>query len=177
MNQRRLIATTILLIFTAVAQGAESAWKAGAAKVAITPEEPMWMAGYASRTQPADGKLTELWAKALVIEDHDGKRGVVLTLDLVGIDRTLSLAICDALKEQYGLQREQVVICTSHTHSGPVVGRNLAPLHYLRLAESQQRAVDSWVATFQKQVVALVGEAIRKLVPSELTWGSGKATF
>ncbi|GAA4449092.1 neutral/alkaline non-lysosomal ceramidase N-terminal domain-containing protein [Novipirellula rosea] len=177
MNRSRLIATTIFLLFTAVAQGAESAWKAGAAKVAITPEEPMWMAGYASRTQPADGKLTELWAKALVLEDHTGNRGLVLTLDLVGIDRTLSLAICGALKEHYGLQREQIVICTSHTHSGPVVGHNLAPLHYLLFAESQQQAVDRWVATFQQQVVAMVGDAIGKLAPSELTWGSGTATF
>uniref|UniRef100_UPI0035639E95 neutral/alkaline non-lysosomal ceramidase N-terminal domain-containing protein n=1 Tax=Novipirellula sp. TaxID=2795430 RepID=UPI0035639E95 len=177
MNRSRLIATTIFLMLTAVAQGAESAWKAGAAKVVITPEEPMWMAGYASRTQPADGKLTELWAKALVLEDHAGNRGVVLTLDLVGIDRTLSLAICDALKEHYGLQREQIVICTSHTHSGPVVGKNLAPLHYLLFTESQQQAVDRWGATFQQQVVAVVGDAIGKLAPSQLTWGSGTATF
>jgi len=177
MNRRLFFAASTFLFLTAVALGGDSAWKAGAAKVTITPEEPMWMAGFAARTRPADGKLTELWAKALVLEDHDGSRGVVVTLDLVGIDRTLSHPLCDSLKEQYGLQREQIVICTSHTHSGPVVGHNLAPLHYRLLDESQRQAVDSWVATFQKLVVAMVGEAIGKLAPSELTWGSGTATF
>jgi len=177
MNRSLFFAATTFLFLTTAALGADSAWRAGAAKAAITPEEPMWMAGYAARTRPADGKLTELWAKALVLEDHAGNRGLVLTLDLVGIDRTLSQAICESLKERYDLQREQIVICTSHTHSGPVVGRNLAPLHYRLLAESQRQAVDAWVATFQKQVVAVVGEAIRHLAPSELTWGSGTATF
>lgn len=181
MNRRLCFAALAFSLLTSTALGhdsaadaaGDSAWKAGAAKVAITPEEPMWMAGYAARTRPADGKATELWAKALVLEDADGKRGLVLTLDLVGIDRTLAQAVCDALKEQYGLQRKQIAICTSHTHSGPVVGRNLGPLHYLLLDALQRQAVDAWVAMFQKQVVAVVGEAIGKLAPSELSWGSG----
>lgn len=169
-------ATTFLLLMT-VAWGEDSAWKAGAAKVAITPNDTMWMAGYASRTHPADGKLTELWAKAILLEDHAGSRGVILTLDLVGIDRELSQNICNSLAEKYGFQREQIAICCSHTHSGPVVGRNLGPLHYLRLDKSQQQSVDDWTTTFQKQAVSVVGEAIAGLAPSHLTWGSGKTTL
>ncbi|MCA9180708.1 MAG: neutral/alkaline non-lysosomal ceramidase N-terminal domain-containing protein, partial [Planctomycetales bacterium] len=147
--------STTFFLLAPAALGGDSAWKAGAAKVAITPEKLMWMAGYGARTRPADGKLTELWAKALVLEDHEGDRGLVLTLDLVGIDRTLSQAICNSLKEKYGLQREQIAICTSHTHSGPVVGHNLAPLHYRLIDAPQQQLVDDWVAKFQKQVVAV----------------------
>lgn len=40
--------------------GDAAEWKAGVATVAITPSQPMWMAGYASRTKPSDGVLTEL---------------------------------------------------------------------------------------------------------------------
>lgn len=177
MKRRLFLAATTVLLLTAAALGGDSAWRAGAAKVSITPNETMWMAGYASRARPADGKLTDLWAKAVVLEDHAGGRGVILTLDLVGIDRVLSQTICDSLAEQYGLKREQIAICCSHTHSGPVVGSNLSPLHYLRLDEHQQQAVDSWVAMFQKHVVAVVGDAIAKLAPSQLAWGSGTSTF
>lgn len=185
MNRRLFFVATSFFLLIAMApcsvsaqdSAGDSAWKAGAAKVTITPEKSMWMAGYGGRNRPSDGKLTELWAKALVLEDHDGNRGLVLTLDLVGIDRTLSQALCDSLKERYGLQREQIVICTSHTHSGPVVGRNLGPLHYLLIDAPQRKAVDDWVATFQKQVVTVVGEAIDKLAPSKLTWGSGSTNF
>jgi hypothetical protein len=185
MNAKSLLVATTLVLFTAVGWGADlesnlnpdSTWRAGAAKVAITPDEPMWMAGYASRTRPADGKLTELWAKALVLEDPQGNRGVILTLDLVGIDRALSQSICDALTARYGLQRDQIVICTSHTHSGPVVGLNLAPLHHQLLADPQRRAIDDWVASFQDQMMELVRNAIGNLEPSDIAWGSGTATF
>jgi hypothetical protein len=40
-------------------------WKAGAASSVITPSEPVWMAGYASRTHPSEGTLFDIWAKAL----------------------------------------------------------------------------------------------------------------
>ena len=53
----------------------------------------MWMAGYAARTRPAEGKMTDLWAKALVLEDAAGQRAVLVTLDLVGIDRDLAQVI------------------------------------------------------------------------------------
>ena len=34
----------------------------------ITPEKPMWMAGYAARNKPSEGKAQDLFAKALVLE-------------------------------------------------------------------------------------------------------------
>ena len=43
-------------------------WKAGVAAVVITPQTNMWMAGYAARTKPAEGKETELFGKALALE-------------------------------------------------------------------------------------------------------------
>ena len=60
----------------------QSGWKAGVASVIITPEESMWMAGFAARTRPSEGKLHELWAKALVFEDAAGKKAVLITTDL-----------------------------------------------------------------------------------------------
>ncbi|MCA9018122.1 MAG: hypothetical protein KDA77_22560, partial [Planctomycetaceae bacterium] len=53
-------------------------WKAASASVVITPEEKLWMAGYGGRTAPADGKIHDLWMKVLVIEAHDGHRGVIV---------------------------------------------------------------------------------------------------
>ena len=67
-----------------------AAWKAGVAKAVITPAEPMWMAGYASRDKPAEGKLQDLFAKALAIEDPQGTRLVLVTTDLVGLPKKLA---------------------------------------------------------------------------------------
>jgi neutral ceramidase len=150
-------------------------WKAGVAKVNITPQQYMWMSGYGGRDHPAEGKLTDLWAKALVLEDAAGARAVLLTLDLVGISRDVSLPVCDRLKQEHGLDRAQVALCCSHTHTGPVVGRNLAAMYFYD--EAQQQLVDAYTAKLIDDMVAVVGQALADLSPCELAWGQGKATF
>jgi hypothetical protein len=52
-----------LLIASSSAIAQQSEWKAGIAKVAITPEQPVWMAGYASRSRPSEGKVHDLYAR------------------------------------------------------------------------------------------------------------------
>ena len=152
-----------------------SGWKAGAAKVVITPEQPMWMSGYSSRDHAAEGKLHDLWAKALVLEDPAGQRVVLITLDLVGIDRNFSLAVREALESSYGLTRSQVAICCSHTHTGPVVGGNLQAMYFLDAA--QEKLVDDYADALQRKILAVVGEAITRVAAAQLAWGNGRATF
>jgi hypothetical protein len=68
-----LVIGSLLLSFistSATAAGEEPAnWKAGVATAVITPDGPVWMAGYASRTKPAEGKAQDLFAKALAFDD------------------------------------------------------------------------------------------------------------
>ena len=168
----------MVIVLLLTAGGASAAdWKAGVAKTKITPSEFMLMAGYGSRTEPANGKLTDLWAKALVLEDERGSCGVVVTLDLVGIDRTLSAKICETLKTKHGLARKQISICTSHTHTGPAVGMNLAPLHYLVATPKQQKQIEAYSLTVHDKVVSVVGSAIDNIQPAKLSWGNGRSTF
>jgi len=157
-------------------QAAETSWQAGVAKVVITPGEPMPMAGYAGRDQPAEGKLTELWAKALVLQDPAGHQAVLITLDLIGIDRGLSQAICAQLQQTHGLTRDQIAINASHTHTGPVVAKNLRPMHYLLLSEAQQQQVDAYAALLEKKIAQVVAAASKHLAPCRISTGSGYCT-
>ena len=170
---------TVLAICCAVnpCAGRAAGWKAGAGKSKITPEVPMWMAGYASRTRPAEGTLTDLWAKALVLEDANGKRGLLVTLDLVGIDRVMSRRITQRLQEQFDLPRAAIMICTSHTHTGPVVERNLGPLHYLIVDPQQRKRIEDYARRLPEWIAQAVAEAFERLQPATLAWGSGNATF
>src|SRR5262245_16903794 len=108
----------------ALASVSPQGWKAGTARVNITPTAPMWMSGYPS-DHPAEGKLQDLWAKALVVEDAKGQRAVLITMDVIGIDRPTSQRICEQLVARHGFERRQIALCASHTHCGPAVGRNL----------------------------------------------------
>lgn len=152
-------------------------WKAGAARQKITPAEPIWMSGYASRSHPARGTLHDLWAKALVLEDEAGTKAILITLDLVGIDRQTSQTICKTVQKQHQVPREAIAICTSHTHTGPVVGSNLMSMYREKLSEEQKRQIADYTETLTKHVAGVVDRAMKNLAPAELAHGMGKATF
>ena len=51
-------------------QAAEATtWQVGLAREPITPETSVWLAGYGSKRAP-DGKIHELWMKAIALSDH-----------------------------------------------------------------------------------------------------------
>ena len=135
----------------------------------------MWMSGYAARDHAATGKLTELWAKALVLTDEQGHRAALISLDLVGIDRQTALEIREELSSKYGMAAADVAICTSHTHSGPVVGTNLIAMY--ALDEEQLTLIRDYTAQMKTDVVRIVGEALDGLAPAEVAFGVGHCTF
>ncbi len=166
-------AAALLLIAQSVAWPGD--WKAGAARVKITPTRPLWMSGYGSRDHPAEGTSLDLWAKALVLEDPQGRRIALVTLDLVGIDRDFAQSVCTAIGEKYHLARAQIALCSSHTHSGPVVGRTLSAMYFLD--DAQRQDVADYTAALEGQLVAIVGEALERLAPAQLAWGNGHSTI
>lgn len=154
---------------------AHAGWRAGVARVEITPKQPMWMSGYAARKGPAEGTLHPLWAKAIYLQPEEGPALLMVTLDLVGVGRDLSLKIRDQLQQDAGLTRAQVALCSSHTHTGPVVGENLRTMYFID--ERQQRLIDEYT----ERLIASVREAARlarkQMQSVEIFYASGKATF
>lgn len=181
MSNKMPILFSLLLFLAAsptlAADGVPATWQAGAARATITPTHPMPMSGYASRTEPASGTRTELWAKALVLQDATGNRGLILTLDLVGIDRSLSSAICAELEDKLDLKREQIAICTSHTHTGPVVGKLLGTMHYSLASEAEQASIKKYTETLRKTIIEISEQAVANLQECELAYGLSTATF
>ena len=100
--------------------------KAGIAKVVITPEKPIWLSGYAARNKPSEGKIHDIYAKALAIAEEDGRACVLVTTDILGFSRELAESIAETAKTKYGLEREQLMLNSSHTHTGPVLSGSLA---------------------------------------------------
>lgn len=172
------IRTCVILFLMGVSLASgQDQWLAGAGRSSITPTEPLMMAGYASRTTPATEKNIDLWAKVLFLKDRGGNRGVLISLDLVGIGRPLSQRVCQRLKESFGLDRGQIAIFTSHTHSGPVVGLNLAPMHFMLADKSQQKRIAAYADRLVDEIESAVDMAIKGSRASRVQWGSGKATF
>jgi len=169
------ILLTILFVFSC--DGAENPqWEAGVAKVKITPNHFMWMSGYGGRTVPADGKLTDIWAKALVLRDPNGREAVLITADLIGIGAESTKVIAAALQKNHGLSRGQFAIATSHTHTGPALSDNLVPLHYLRAPEAEAARIAQYTIQLRTKIIDGVDAAYKTMQPVSLTWGSGNCT-
>ena len=154
---------------------AEGQWKAGVAKTAITPREPIWMAGYGARTKPSEGVLHELYAKALALEDARGTRSVIVTADLLGFSRDMAETIAGRVQKKFGVPRERLVLSASHTHSGPVTGEVLRPAY--PLDEKQIAVINRYTAWLLDQVVNLIGTSIANLQPAQLSFEQGLAGF
>src|SRR5262245_47745625 len=81
---------------------AAAGWKAGIAKAVITPEKAVWLAGYGTK-RPPDGKLHDLWMKALALEDPDGRRAVLITSDFQGVPKGMSDHVFARLRKEHSL--------------------------------------------------------------------------
>ena len=126
---RLLAAVDLVMCTSALAVEKESGWKGGIALQVITPEQRMWMASYGPRNKPAQGKLTDLYVKALALEDPHGGRLVLLTSDLVGIPRSLAESAAAEVRKRAGLPRERPMLTVSHTHCGPVLNDALRTMY------------------------------------------------
>jgi hypothetical protein len=158
-----------------VAPHVAASWKAGAASVIVTPDQNLWMAGYAARKKPAEGKVQELFAKALALEDHAGKRLVVVTMDLIGVPKALRQAVAERAEKEFQLPPAALLMNASHTHSGPSL-RTTPPAE---TDQDQERARDSFAYTekLKDQLVTVIGAALRDLQPARLTWSRARCGF
>lgn len=150
-------------------------FEVGIGRVKITPEKPIRMSGYAARTKPSVGVLQDLWAKALAIRDKDGHRIVIVTTDLIGFSRDFSDDLFRRAKERFGLNREEILLTCSHTHSGPVVGNNLRTMY--RLTEEEAATIDEYTNQLSEKLLAAIEGALQSMQPANLKIGHGKADF
>lgn len=171
----RIVTVAALCFLLNPTVSAQETWKAGVAKANITPPQPMWMSGYASRSKPAEGKSHDLWAKAVVLEDPSGKRVILVTMDLVGIDRETSQQICGRLQKEHNIDRSQIALSTSHTHSGPVVGTNL--LAMFALDEPNLQLIRDYTVFLSDSVAKATSDAIASMAPASISTGESQASF
>ncbi len=174
MRDRFVLAFFVIWIATHDIHAAEG-WKIGVARRDVTPTEPIWMAGYSARTAPSEGAVHPLWVRALAIEDEKGSTGVLVTLDVCGIDRELSLRIRHQIEADHALGSERVVLACSHTHCGPVLGHNLITMY--PLDEPQRERITAYTRHLEAAVGDAVDEALKNRTEGTLSWGLGRANF
>src|SRR2546426_8518145 len=172
---RVLVAMTAATFAIICAYAAESEWKVGLANVKITPETPVPMAGYASRTKPFEKVEQDIYAKALALEDRQGNRAVLVTTDLIGISRAVAEPVCQRIQDKTKLVRSQILLSSSHTHSAPLL--SLEERTEAGVAPEDARNIVGYTHSLQDKLVDVAAQALSRLEPAQLSWGSGVAHF
>jgi hypothetical protein len=152
-------------------------WMAGAARVDTTPSTPVWMSGYASRSSPSQGVAHPLAAKALALADAQGQKAVFVTCDIIGFSRAFTGRVAEQVKERFGLPRENLALFASHCHSGPTPsdGSDRSRSSAARREGMENNVV--YTRELETKIVELVGDALAKLEPAQLSYGTGRAHF
>ena len=169
-----MIARTLLAL-ALLAAPADDGWKVGLASVKITPDEPVQMSGYASRTKPFERVNDDLYAKAIAFEDAQGRRGVIVTSDLIGFRAAIAEPVCERIAAKTGLKREQILLNSIHTHSAPTLSLDENARENFPAEDAKRTA--AYTRGLQDKVVDLAARAIEKMEPAKLSWGTGVAGF
>ena len=161
---------------TAAAAQEGSGYRAGTAKVKITPEEPGYLLAY-DRHQKAEGVESELRARALALKDAEGHRVVLVTADILGFPPSLARSIRRDVRRRFGLGDGQVLLAASHTHNGPVLPESPSLEIYHNFSEEEAKGVHAYAEVLRGRVLEAIGRALDALRPARLSWGRGRAAF
>jgi len=131
--------------------------QAGIARRIISPSKGIYLIGYGNRSWGNRGIRDDLTATALALDDGE-TRSVIVACDLLAINEF-------TLSEIKSLVNENIILCCSHTHSGPVVYSG----------KKSRRKNRKYVNYLISQIVDVVLESLGKLQPATLAWGTGEA--
>lgn len=114
-----LLVSFVLLSSHILCPAGQASLRAGCSKVNITP--PLGIPLIGSYGKPSDDILDELYAKALVFNDGSNTIAIV-SVDLLYVPlEEVTNPIRKIIEDKIGIPGRNVLICATHTHSGPEV--------------------------------------------------------
>lgn len=165
-------------LFTAVAAEEAPKWRAGAASVDITPEFPVRLSGYGSRTQEHEGISMRLHAKALALAWEKDAPVVILTVDNCGVPESLRAEVlARVVKSGQPLENARFALHSSHTHCAPMLPGMLPFLFGQPLTVDETANVERYASELEAKLTEVVTTALKNLEPARLDWSRGKVRF
>ncbi len=149
----------------------------GAARIDVTPQEPMRLSGYGSRRAVSEGVSQPLYAKAVAIQAGQDAPAVWIMVDNCGVPASVTEAVRSALLAKAGILPERIAICSTHTHTGPCLTGVLPNLFSTDIPDDQQRAIDRYTGLLTEQLEKVALGALGNRRPGKLAWSQGRLGF
>lgn len=133
----------------------------GTGRTLITPPLGLELCGYGPYLGRQGTEVyQDLFSTSLALS-AGGETYVLVSNDLIWLDRTLLEAIHAQLYKQHGLMPRQVLLTNTHTHSGPVTMKTVA----------WGEPDEAYWRTLVSCIVESVGQAIAALKPGRIGFG------
>jgi neutral ceramidase len=139
--------------------------KAGASQVDITPPVGVPLTGFILREGNSEGVHDRLYARVLVLSDGECLAALAIC-DVLGLDRHFVTSVRASIQEATRIPGRNVMICSTHTHSGPAT-------MFLRDCGDVDRA---YLATLRQQLVEASETALSNLRDARIGAGYGRVT-
>jgi neutral ceramidase len=147
----------LVLIFLSASIARAAAFKAGVAKVDITPAAGTQLWGFSDRKSPATATRDPLYARILVIEAN-GKSLALVTVDL---GRPFGPASLDQLRRATRNDVSLLILAATHTHSAPAV------------LDEYSNGPPAWESAALEKIAQAVREASEHLRDAQIGTGYG----
>jgi len=134
---------------------------AGCAQQVITPPVGVSLAGY-FHDRISKYVRDDLHARAIVLES-DGSRLALVSLDLVSVTDEITAPAKAFIEKEVGITPANVLICATHTHTGPEVRSNAVV-----------SCSEEWVANLPRLIADAVKTAADSMFPATLRPGRTK---
>jgi neutral ceramidase len=120
--------------------------KVGVAETIITPPNSVGvkMAGYDRGDNTSTGVHDDLFARSLVVESADGTSSAMITVAVVNMSEQVMDQIRLGVNEQTGIPFKNVIISSTHTHSGPAMGDLEDPYIKFFISRTVESASKAW---------------------------------
>lgn len=139
----------------------------GSAKVDITPDHPVPLAGFGVRTGVFDGVRHRIYARILLLrqpQERGMRHQLLVAADLLWWGNERMEELRGKLAARWGLRAEDILLGASHSHSGPQTSR---------LMPAIGRVDEQYLQTLEGKLFAGIEQAAANLEPVTVERGSG----
>ncbi len=140
---------------------------AGAAKIDITPDEPMFLGGYTLRSARSTGVKGRLYVRALVF-DSGRQKFAIMMADLIGIEGE---EVRRRIAEATGIPAGCIFAGDVHNHASPIPWRPKPGSKMKHLSNHRT----AWFRHYNRSAVRVVQQALKNLQPVRMGWGQGRS--
>lgn len=135
---------------------------AAAGEVELKPPVGGWMTGFAARIQPSTGIHDPLMAHAVLLDDGETRLAIV-SCDLIGFTPSAVTEMRQRIAAKSGIPAANILICCTHTHSGPASMPFRGALGHVD---------NAWLSKAQDKIVELVAGLPPTLAPARVSYVS-----